>query len=624
LRSTFFAILIFQSFIGTGQIFDTTHYKRDLSYFITSASTEDLAFDVVREDTILGFTHRLFNESINVHPGLHLGRIASPFKSLVPILPNTNVFVLSNPLFRPYGYQKDSTLYYDSKTARTRLKYSQGSGNLLFLKAEHSQNITKNWSFGIDYTRAKSHNLYFNNLPLFNLERISNMFSTNLYSHFVTKNRRYEIFTNFINNKNTIKETFGLGNRVSFDTLVGRGKLYSAQAQLSDAQNLFINRSFSFQQFFRDGDRTIQVDDTTVVDDTTTANISKHWFHSFEYKRNINRFIDNNPDTLFEERFISLETLDSIFYSVIQNRIGRVARTNRSVLKYWILHEAITVKQLHAHQSRLQHLQLGASGQLDSKPGILFAELKYAPIGYYSGDYALRAKLTTEKKRSKWQLIANVIKHRPNYNDQFFGSNYYYWHNRLNKTDIIDIQSVLSVTKTAFQIGGTWRQYQNFVYYDTTGLPNQMQSGITYASGFVSNHFHIGRSIHFKHRFTFQYSSNKVMPVPDILYKASLYKEGFLFNKNMWARVGFDLTYFSEFKGYGYNPAIRQFTLSKNTVGGYPLVDFFINTQVNSMLLFVSVQHFTQGYFINDSFSAENYPIIGRALRFGVDWRLFD
>jgi hypothetical protein len=103
-----------------------------------------------------------------------------------------------------------------------------------------------------------------------------------------------------------------------------------------------------------------------------------------------------------------------------------------------------------------------------------------------------------------------------------------------------------------------------------------------------------------------------------------LYKEGFLFKKNMWTRFGVDVSYFSEFQGYGYNPVVRQFTLARGNIGGYPIIDVFLNAQVQTMTLFASLQHAGQGFFINDAFSAENYPLIGRAVRFGVQWRLFD
>lgn len=624
LRSILLTILLFQALQGFSQLFDTTVYKRDLSYFVRAYDTETLDFKQSQEDTTMNFSHRLFNRTIETPNYINLGRIGSPELSLEPNLPNTEGFVLSRPLFTSYFYDVDSTKYFNSKTARTRLKFNQGTGNLLFLRAEHSQNIASNWNFGIDYTRTKTHNLYYNNLLDFNLERMTNLFATNAYSHYYTKNRKYEVFANFINNKNTLKETFGMDNASAFDTLSGRAKTFSAVALMPDAQNTFIERVFRVQQFFRGGERMLSINDSTTVPDSTTENIKNQWFHSLEYRRNINRFVDNDiNEDVFPVRLYTLETLDSIFHSVLQNKLGRAIRVQNTFSKFWVLHEAITVKQLNAHESHLQHLQLGFNHERYLKASSIGFEGKYASVGYYAGDY--KTRLYWKKKSMSYtaNIEAYSIKHRPDYNDQFFGSNYYYWHTPLNKTNTLGLESTFKFKKPALEIGGVYRQIGNHVYYDTSALPQQLGATLHYSKFFISNHLKAGK-FHLAHQLIYQNSSQNVMPLPALSYKASLYKEGFLFNKNMWARVGFDVTYFSEFDGYTYNPVVRQFTLSESRIGGYPMVDFFINTQVKSMLLFACIQHLTQGNFDNDAFSSVQQPIIGRALRFGIDWRLFD
>ncbi|MBO6515621.1 MAG: hypothetical protein JJ975_03630 [Bacteroidia bacterium] len=625
MRSTLLVILIALWTQGFGQIFDTTEYKRELSSFIEIGSAKSLNFSRKTEDTTLDFSHSLYGDDVNSPMFVHLGRIVSASKSLEPTLPNTSTFQLGPRLFANYFYHPDSTKYFRSPTARTRLKYSQGTGNLLYLNAQHSQNIASNWSFGLDYIRNKSHNLYFNNFPLFDQERMTNLFSTRAYTHFNTTNHKYEVFANFVNSKNTLRESFSIANSEGFDTLSGRAKTYSGQAFLSDANNVFINRDFSVYQFYRPGDRTIRINDTTLVADTTTTSIASQWFHHLRYSRNINEFTDNDyNEAVFPARLYTLETADSVFHSVLHNSIGQIRKGNRFTSSYWIQHESVKVSQLNAHQSRFQNIQLGGNLSSRTSNSRLFVEGKYNPLGYYSGDYALNVSHRVSFNETGLKTNVNVIKHRPDYNDQFFGSNYYYWNQPLSKTDILEASAVFFTRKTGLQIGGTYRQVTNFVYLDTSGLPRQHTEAINYFKAFLANHFRFGSNWHMEQRLCFQSASNKVMAIPDITYKTRIYKEGFLFKKNMWARIGLDVAYFSSFEGIGYNPVIRQFTLSNQTIGGYPVVDLFLNTRVNSMLLFASVNHLTQGFFNNDSFSAAAYPLVGRAFRFGVDWRLFE
>jgi hypothetical protein len=614
-----------QSLLASAQLFDTTVYQKDLSTFITSFGTEDLNLDHQDEDTALPFAHRLLRNEITDPIRIHTGRIAGPGMWLEPAMPNTDEFQSGRPLFANVFHHVDSIKYYNSTTPRTKLSYSQGTANLLYLGAQHSQNIAKNWSFGIDYTRVKSHNLYHNNLPAFNQERMANVFATSVYSHFTSRNRKYEIFGAFVNNRNNQRETHGITNAPLFDLFTGRDKSYSGEAWLSDAQNLFITRDFSIHQFYRMGKREIQVNDSTIVPDTATDNIKFQWFHQLNYRRNINRFSDNTtPNILYPDTLFSAVTLDSIFNDVIQNRFGFKGKIKGFNAKGWILHEVIRVKQLNAHQSRLQHVQLGGKIVTDLSIATLDAGAKYSVTGYYAGDFALEGSLTNSSKLGVLNVALSQIRHRPDYNDQFFGSNYYYWNNGFEKTDISRGQVSYALPKGQLRLHVDARLITGQVYYDTTGIALQHNSTIRYSKASLINELKLGRSYYLNNRIVAQTSSNRVLPLPQLLYKASLYKEGFLFKKNMWTRFGVDVSYFSEFQGYGYNPVVRQFTLARGNIGGYPIIDVFLNAQVQTMTLFASLQHAGQGFFINDAFSAENYPLIGRAVRFGVQWRLFD
>ena len=625
IRTVVFVTVLLQSVWASAQLFDTTVYHKDLSTFTTSFGTENLDFTYADEDTTLSFAHRILRNNVADPLRLHTGRIAGPGMWLEPDMPNTDEFQSGRPLFANVFHHVDSIKYYRSRTPRTRLKYSQGTANLLYIGAEHSQNITKDWSFGLDYTRVKSHNLYHNNLPAFDQERMANVFATSVYSHFRSRNRKYEVFGAFVNNRNNQRETYGINNAPLFDLFTGREKSYSGEARLSDAQNLFITRDFNIHQFYRMGARKVQINDSTIGPDTSTDNINAQWFHQLNYRRNINRFSDNTlPNTVYPDTLFESVTLDSIFNDVIQNRIGFIGKTKDVGLKAWMLHEVIRVKQKNGHQSNLQHLQLGAQTTSNLSIAKLKAEGKYSVLGYYSGDFYLSAQIENQSDIGLLRIGLKQVRHRPDYNDQFFTSNYYYWNTPFNKTDITNGTFTYNLPKGQLKVNVDARLITGQVYYDTSGRAQQFNSTLRYGKVSLSNTSNIGKSYYINHRFVVQSSSNAILPVPQFLYKASLYKEGYLFKKNMWTRFGVDFSYFSEFVGYSYNPVVRQFILGDENIGGYPILDIFLNAQVQTMTLFVSVQHVGQGFFINDSFSAEDYPIIGRAFRFGVHWRLFD
>ena len=599
-------------------MFDTTTYHKDLSSYVKVDDVLHMRFNKTNEDTLLKFGHRINDAFIETPIALHTGRIASPSRPLIYQAPTTDQFQLSTPLFSSWFYNPDSIVYHSSHTPRTDLTYAQGTGNLLHLAASHSQSIAPNWSFGLIYNRTKSHNLFHNNLPAFNQERMTNLFSTGVYSHFHTPNHKYEVFANFVNSKNTVKETFGIANPDEFDQLSGRAKTFAGEANFYDASNLFIDRIWSVTQFFRPGERTIQVNDTTTGPDTSTSNISSQWFHQLRYRRHVNRFTDGDPNTiLFPTRFVSLETHDSIFHSVLSNKVGKAFHVNSMLTKIWMLHEAIQVKQQYFHNSSFNHLRFGGDIRKSGENKHHYLYAHGSALGFYSGDFKGLYRFESMLKRIDLRSEISLTRRRPDYNDQFFGSNNYYWNSSLNKTLTGQVTGRISSKKSSQFLDVSLYTIDQFVYYDSNGMVQQFDNVLQHARVNAVFQLRLGSSWYFKNRVTYQWASSEVLALPTFSVKTRLYKEGFLFNKNMWARIGLDIQYFSPYTGTSYNPIVRQMTLSNNEIGGFPIVDVFINSEVRSMELYVSTHHIAQGFFINDSFMAsimyitEDIPIWG-------------
>lgn len=617
-------LFVLTAFQASAQLFDTTVYHNDMSTFVRASETENLNFQEFQEDSSLHFGHRL-NPFTQENPlRLHTGRIASPSTNINPNLPENGSFQYGKNLFSPWFQTADSTKFYNSKTPRTFLQYAQGTGKLLYFVAEHSQKIASNWSFGLNYARVKSHNLYYNNLPKFNEERMTNLFTANLYSHYYTVNRKYEVFVNFINNKNTIKETFGVSNPVLFDLYSGRAKTYSGIANLPDAQNQFKTREIVVQQYFRTGDRKIQVNDSTVVKDTTTQSIKSQWYHKLSVSRQIIQFIDNDINMdLYPVRLLTLETNDSNFYARISNTIGRSFTAGKSLLKYYINHEWLYVDQLSVHRSKLNNVRVGGlwDGMAFKHKNALQAD--YCVAGFNQSDVHVGYQLESQLDKFNYELALDYTQQRPSYTDQFFVSNYVYWNQRLSQVKTTNIRAELSYLKDKLIVGGQFRPIQSMVYYDTTGMPMQMDQSVNYANVYVKWKWN-WKQFFWEQTAQYQTANSDNLPLPDFASRTRIYKEGYLFKKNMFSRFGVDVTYFSAYNAPAYNPIIRQFTLSNSTTGGYPVFDIFFHAKVKTMELFASTHHMTQGYFINDSYSDYTYPLIGRTFQFGVNWRLFD
>jgi len=610
------------------QQYDTAVYSNELSVYVTNSALENMDFTYVLEDTSLDRAHLIHPFRRSSTAWLDLGLIMSPGMSLDLELPSTGNFTQAPQIFSNGLLKSEDVKYYKSGTSRTNLKYSQGAPDLLYIQAQHSQNIFDRWNAGVNYHRIKTQNQFYDNLPGFNEERMTSVFGFQFYSHFVTLNKNYEVLADYTWNKSTVQETYGITDVDFFDTLSGRQKQYASSAFLPDAENLLSNRTIRVLQLFRQGERKIRVNDTTSIIDTTYGQIKAQWFNETTFRSQANRFVDNEyNENIYPIRYVSATTHDSIFERTFANRFGRIGEIS-STLRYkaQLLTEWIHLNQLNAHQGNYTNVQVAGNLQRDMIFGDLVLNAEWAAIGYYQGDWNLEGKfiMANDDTSLVWDASLKSIRHRPDYHMQFFGSNYFYWNKAMDKTDIQQAKTTLRFPRQKTGLDLIYRNISGYAYLGVDGLPIQSTDNISYYAVRVKSVVGLGSIFHSSFDLRLQNSNDDVLRIPDMTAKVSLYLEGHLFKKNMRAQFGVDGYYFSRFKGYQYDPSSRMFKLSNSTTGGYPLIDVFLNMHVQTMKLFVVVEQATQGLFKEDWYTLPGYPMVGTAVRFGAEWRLFN
>ena len=113
--------------------------------------------------------------------------------------------------------------------------------------------------------------------------------------------------------------------------------------------------------------------------------------------------------------------------------------------------------------------------------------------------------------------------------------------------------------------------------------------------------------------------------LPKAILRSTLYYSTDLFEKAMFAQIGVKAHYFDAFYADAYHPVLGEFYVqNEKMIGGYPLVDVFINAKVRTMRLFLTYQHVNSSVSNNDYFAAPNYPYRDGVVRFGFVWNFFD
>jgi hypothetical protein len=118
--------------------------------------------------------------------------------------------------------------------------------------------------------------------------------------------------------------------------------------------------------------------------------------------------------------------------------------------------------------------------------------------------------------------------------------------------------------------------------------------------------------------------SEEVLNVPSLVTRNTIYFSSDVFEKAMFIQTGITFKYFTEYYMNSYNPLMAEFYVQdREKVGGFPLLDFFINARVRSARIYLKAEHFNSSFTGNNFFAAPNYPYRDFVIRFGLVWNFF-
>lgn len=117
---------------------------------------------------------------------------------------------------------------------------------------------------------------------------------------------------------------------------------------------------------------------------------------------------------------------------------------------------------------------------------------------------------------------------------------------------------------------------------------------------------------------------NNVLNVPEVVTRNTLYYSNFGFKKALYFQTGVTLKYFTSYNADAYNPVLGEFySQNQEELGGFPMLDFFINAKVQQTRIFLKAEHFNSSFSNNNFYTAPNYPYRDFVIRFGLVWNFF-
>jgi hypothetical protein len=558
----------------------------------------------------------------------HLGNLGSAHEPIVFEAVDRRGFEVGFDQFHLYTTTGEELPYYRIEKPLSIVSYTIGSEQADgYITAILSRNFANGLNFSLDYKRI-------NQLGIGSQYPNQNTRNTALASgmSFTSASGRYKSFFSYASN--TIEQEDNGGIREVPATDGEFSSPSSATVFLGDARTRHTHREFMYTQYLQFGGGVDSIKGARrafTIAHQALLNTSNYKY-SDDYNAAQDSFFFNQfPGLLTDERGLRLNLqhreLENSFrlatYRLADKRKG--PQQQRDLLEVGAIHTLHWLQDLQS-DSTLNNLFLNGRYRLNPNERLLI-DLR-ARLGLWdnAGDYRLSGtlffdfkKLGSLKLEGINQLYApTLIQHRLNLTAQ----NAY--NNNFDKTLSTTLAGTYELPSFRLKATGKYHLLNNYVYFDTTGLPAQTGIPVSILQLIVEKNFKLG-AIHLDNLLAFQESSEDVIRLPNIFSKHSLYYAGYWFQA-LNVRLGFDLRLNDPFFANYYNPVTGQFQLQdRQEVGFFPALDAFFSLRVTKFRAFVKWEN-ALSILLDDPFYYQTafYAHPNAAVRIGIKWRFLN
>jgi len=534
-------------------------------------------------------------------PVVNLGQKATPTLPLVFANRTTfDDFVFLNP-YKNFLFDPQKSAYYTLNNPYTDLSYLDGPKirEEQNLKAIHSQ------SFRSDSVNL---GLFFNMMTAMNIaDNKTNSSISKLGVWYARKFNNYNLYVSIYSNKIKRIENGGI-----IDTSATFEPLSSLTFFLkSEPLNVILYRGYYVNQSYNL---------------TNTIKVR----HIFQYSR-ISKTFSENEEELNElfgaPRLSSVKSYDSIGVRSFDNtfnimldkkyKIG-VSFTNR-------LQRAFYFKGYFYNLNGQFLTDNFVSGTIQD---FTVGRLKLSALGNFhfiqrkAGDFDIKSDLSYHFSDSIYLLFNQTFKKTtPDYFLDYYNGNYQAWNNNFDDIISLTTSARFVVEKFHVELGADYRQYSNYIYFDSLINPSQVYSTINVKTLWLRKSFYFGSFAADLNGYWQQTNSNNVLNIPEFVASGSFYLDAPFAKGALDLNVGINASYVSSFYAYAYSPSIGTYYQNFNTkTGNYPVIDVFLSAKIKSAIIIVRFDH-ANALLLNKFYqTTEHYHFYHHYFRLGARW----
>lgn len=572
----------------------------------------------------------------------------------------------------PYDFtvvEPEDVVYTNTKSPFTNLTYYKQGGSSdgeERFKAYFAVNANKRLGFGFNIDYVYGRGKYMN--------QSTALFNGNLFAYYLGD--KYNMHFSFINDNLKVAENGGIVD----DRYVTRpldmaegGKVYANDeipTNLSQVWNhntgyhAFLTHRYNVG-FYRENPDAKDTVNTEIFVPVTSflhtvkVDINRRKYISYDEAQNQQYFQNNYLTDVQRDETKQLAVKNTIGISLREgfNKWAKAGLTAFMSHEYRRFTMTDTLTRTPGQRIPTDYVEntISVGGQLIKEQG---QTLHYnvmgeiALVGEDAGQFQIQGKgdLNFRLFSDTVRLEANAyIKNlNPIFYYRHFHSKHYWWNNNdLSKIMRTRIEGRLSVDRWKTQLKAGVENIKNYTYLDNTSVKytetssgkevttykndvavKQNSGNIQVFSAALRQDFKLG-IFHLDNEITYQKSSNQdVLPLPELTLYHNLYIKFGLAKKVLQIEMGADVRYFTQYYAPDYAPAIGQFYLqNKETrykLGGYPLLNGYINLHLKRTRIFIAMYNLIQGQGEKSYFLAPHYPLNPRLLKFGLSWNFFD
>lgn len=523
--------------------------------------------------------------------------------------------------------------YYDVKTPMTEFVFENGLREGQYLSTTFTQNLTPRLNYSVRYRGLRSVGRYKNSMASNN----AFIATTNYHS----KNERFRLWSHYISQNIDNQENGGIRDLNEF--------VYDDSLRTTNRNNIAVNLNYAHTEFDA---RRFHLGSSyglfgKAKSDSLNLNAPLILKNIFTYEKQKYFYIEKQAENYYQSPVFgdllrrnlkSFETLQNT--STVEFKWG-----DKLLIEAGLRYEHIKLYSGDSLERGLINIPKQIEDRLIGGVGKLYfdwnerlklnANAEYKSGEIFQSQYHLNAELDIQPLGGYHLITGGMLESTfPDLNlyyNQSFYKDFNYYNYSFENTHTQKLFATLDFEKFNTRFSGNLYNIDNYVYVDTDFRPKQLSEGISLfqLKGDVLipyRKFNLSATIQYQ-----KVTQNAAfLPLPDLVARASIYWQSKVFDDKAEVQIGFNGNYFTKFESREFFPVINEFMLQRTNpvfgiqkIGGFPILDFFLNMKVKRMIIFLRADHFNSLWGKNNYYSAPFVPYRDFKIQLGFKWYLF-